>query len=62
MTDVEMLLEELETSDMGFTKLLWAYLENGLITKDQFQDLMLEALSHSYMKGLEAGNIQAEEI
>lgn len=56
-TDIESLLDDIRgpRGQKAFIKTLWSYMANGLLTEDQFQDLMLEAMSSVYWDGVENG-------
>ena len=54
MNDVERLLTILKTSESAFIDHLFAFMENGLLDKEQFRDVIIAARAEAYEDGIEA--------
>lgn len=54
MTDVERLLTILKTSESAFVDHLYAFMENGLLSKEQFRDVIIASRASAYEDGIEA--------
>ena len=54
MNDVERLLALLKTSESNFIDHLFAFMENGLLSKEQFRDVIIAARADAYENGMEA--------
>ena len=55
MTDVERLLASLKiSSESAFIDHLFAFMENGLLSKEQFRDVIIAARADAYENGIEA--------
>lgn len=62
-TDIESLIDILDSDGQkAFIKTVWSYMANGLLTENQFQDLMLEAMSSVYWNGIEVGQEMIEDM
>ena len=53
MTDVERLLTILKTSESAFIDHLFAFMENGLLDKEQFRDVIIAARAAAFEDGME---------
>ena len=54
MTDVERLLTILKTSESAFVDHLFAFMENGLLSKEQFRDVIIASRAAAFEDGIEA--------
>jgi hypothetical protein len=59
--DVQTICNALIHSEAKFVDTLWAYLENGLLTKEQFRDVMRTSLEMSYSDGIDFASSMFEQ-
>ena len=62
MTDVERLLTILKTSESAFIDHLFAFMENGLLSKEQFRDVIIASRADAYEDGIEAQADYADQV
>ena len=62
MNDVERLLTILKTSESNFIDHLFAFMENGLLTKEQFRDVIIASRAEAYENGMEAQADYADQV
>ena len=62
MNDVERLLTILKTSESNFIDHLFAFMENGLLTKEQFRDVIIASRAEAYENGIEAQADYADQV
>lgn len=62
MNDVERLLTLLKTSETAFIDHLFAFMENGLLSKEQFRDVIIAARAEAYENGIEAQADYADQV
>ena len=62
MNDVERLLTILKTSESAFIDHLYAFMENGLLSKEQFRDVLIASRADAYENGMEAQADYADQV
>ena len=62
MTDVERLLIILKTSESNFIDHLYAFMENGLLSKEQFRDVIIAARAAAFEDGMDADAAYAAQV
>ncbi len=62
MNDVERLLTILKTSESAFIDHLFAFMENGLLSKEQFRDVIIASRAEAYQDGMEAQADYADQV
>ena len=62
MNDVERLLTILKTSESAFIDHLYAFMENGLLSKEQFRDVIIASRAEAYENGMEAQADYADQV
>ena len=62
MNDVERLLALLKTSESNFIDHLFAFMENGLLSKEQFRDVIIASRADAYENGMEAQADYADQV
>jgi len=62
MTDVERLLTILKTSESAFIDHLFIFMETGLLSTEQFRDVIIAARAAAYEDGIEAQADYADQV
>jgi hypothetical protein len=54
-TNARAILSSFNRGEREMINMLWAYLENGLLSKEEFTEVMIEARAWAYDDGFVAG-------